>query len=195
MTVQVGDNESWTYVRDWVDRHDEKSWRFLMTRFDPLIRRVFSAMGIRGTEDVADLLQDFWWEMSKSLGRWRGETKLAGYLAAIARRRGIDYIRKRINARKVGRVPEIGDTLADTKFYGSEPEILSLRESLDRCFQKLETDDRLLFFYREVEGWDVRETAAALNLAEGTVKSRLYRVKEKLKAWMKEEGYNGNEVA
>lgn len=182
-------------VSHWIRGGDERAWRILIQRYDPLIRRVFAAVGAWGTPEAEEALQDFWWEMSRAVGRWRGQENLLSFLAAAARRRAIDALRRQIRQRKRFVPLEVMDTPSSAEKTEDRALVSELRQALERCFERLSIRERLLFFYREVEGWSVAETAKALGVAEGTVKSGLNRVKEKLRLCMSQEGWNGTEMA
>ncbi len=164
-----------------------------MRRYDLLVRRILAALGLPPSEDVDDLLQDFWWEQSRTIGRWKGESSLGTYLASAARRRGIDLIRKRVRRRQI-QVESPMDELQEPA-ASDNPDASLLREALQRCFRRLEPEERLLFLCREIEGWSVAETAEALGAAEGTVKSRLSRIKQKLREMLEKEGWNAQALA
>lgn len=192
--VPVHDDSDRGLVERWTRHADERAWSALMRRYDPLVRRTLAVLGLRQSEDVEDLLQDFWWEQSRTVKRWKGDSSLGTYLSAAARRRGIDVIRKRIRQRRTEATGE-RDWDAVPAPGVADTERRQLKEALERSFARLDVEDRLLFFYREVEGWSVEETAKALNLAEGTVKSRLFRVKQRLREMMKEEGWDADALA
>jgi RNA polymerase sigma-70 factor (ECF subfamily) len=57
-------------------------------------------------------------------------------------------------------------------------------ESLRLALQQLDANLRMVLILRYERGFDIAETAAALGLPEGTVKSRTHLAIEKMKRWM-----------
>jgi len=55
--------------------------------------------------------------------------------------------------------------------------------------QRLDPEDRSMLYLHEVEGKGLAELGAMYNLPVGTVKSRLFRVRDKLSVMLKEMGY------
>jgi RNA polymerase sigma-70 factor (ECF subfamily) len=49
----------------------------------------------------------------------------------------------------------------------------------------LDTEFREVIVLRDIQGFSYEEIAEMLNIAEGTVKSRLYRAREKVKECLK----------
>lgn len=68
----------------------------------------------------------------------------------------------------------------------SEPESYS---DLYLSIMKLDEELRTPVILYYIEGFSVAETAKTLKMHEGTVKSRLFRARENLRKWMKEEDY------
>lgn len=191
--VSAPEDNDRVLVERWTRLRDEGAWRLLMRRYDLLVRRTLAALGLKAGEEVDDLLQDFWWEQSRTIKRWKGESSLGTYLASGARRRGIDLIRKQTRRRRHQTDTPIEDlALADTQKSHSG---VDLKAVLERCYNQLESEERLLFLYREIEGWSVAETAATMGIAEGTVKSRLSRIKQKLKDMLQKEGWDARAFA
>jgi len=192
--MMVHDVPDHLLVEQWSKHADERAWRFLMNRYDRLIRKILVTLGIKNGEDVEDLLQDFWWEQSLTIHRWKGNSSLATYLAVAIKRRGIDLLRRQIKKRRTHSDHDLEEITIPTS-QNEDFNLAFLRQALKNSFDRLDPEDRLLFFYRELEGWSTAETAKALGVPEGTVKSRLSRIKQKLQAMMKEEGWNGTELA
>ena len=55
------------------------------------------------------------------------------------------------------------------------------RDAIDRALATLSPDLRLVITLRDVEGLDYREIAAALGVPIGTVESRLFRARQRLR--------------
>lgn len=58
---------------------------------------------------------------------------------------------------------------------------------LYEALYQLEEDFRIVLILHYLEGYQVQEISEQLGIAEGTVKSRLYRGREKLKKLLEEE--------
>jgi RNA polymerase sigma-70 factor (ECF subfamily) len=72
------------------------------------------------------------------------------------------------------------------------PEAALEQESYSELYlsiMKLDEELRTLVILYYIEGFSIAETARILKMHEGTVKSRLFRARENLRKWMKEEKY------
>ncbi len=67
---------------------------------------------------------------------------------------------------------------------------LEQRDLLRCSMQRLEPEQRSIFLLREVEELSYREIAATLGIPEGTVGSRLNRVRRALKYHLRELGWD-----
>ncbi len=75
---------------------------------------------------------------------------------------------------------------------GDDPaDRFAVRRKLSRVLAVLSPEDRALLMLHEVEGWPLAELAEVMNRPEGTVKTRLFRAKRKMrKRLMREEALN-----
>jgi RNA polymerase sigma-70 factor (ECF subfamily) len=58
-------------------------------------------------------------------------------------------------------------------------------QKIQECMSALDSEFREVIVLRDVQGFSYQEIAEMLNIAEGTVKSRLYRAREKVKECLK----------
>jgi RNA polymerase sigma-70 factor (ECF subfamily) len=65
------------------------------------------------------------------------------------------------------------------------------QELLQAALQRLDPQLRAIFLLRELEGQSYREIARALDIAEGTVGSRLNRARRELKEHLAALGWEG----
>jgi RNA polymerase sigma-70 factor, ECF subfamily len=159
--------------------------------FDELVRRYQSSMITlarvltSGRFDAEDLAQEVFVRAWRSIGRFRAESSFRTWLHRIA----INVVRT--HQERQGRwfrlfrfagedVPEPvdRDVPVDAR--------LVKRQLIDRALATLPVDLRLAVTLRDVQGLDYREIADALGVPIGTVESRIFRARQRLKPLLKD---------
>ncbi len=148
---------------------------------------------LRQEQDAEDVTQQTFLSAIEGLGNFRGEASFSTWLMRIATYAALKIIRKRKGLNVVP-LDETGDAdgswekiphpvfIADWR--QSPEELVESRETqrlLDEALARLDEKHRLVFLLRDVEGFSVKETAAALGLSEANVKVRLLRARLQLR--------------
>jgi RNA polymerase sigma-70 factor (ECF subfamily) len=158
-------------------RGDEAAWRELVTRHT---RRVFGiAYRFVGRVDEAeDLTQDIFVKVFQSLDRYReSDGAFATWVGTVARNHAIDNYRRR----REERARRIEDpALLDVLPAGEDSPLRSLEREdqarlVHRGLRALPADLREPLVLCDLQGLSYEETAAALQVPLGTVKSRINR--------------------
>lgn len=165
--------------------------------------RVFNVIyRIVGDEQEAeDVAQEVFIAVFKNIDSFRGDAKFSTWLFRIASNRAknrVKYLarRHRDAHRDIDDTPESnfetnpvgGDTeRPDQRAMGRE-----LEEVVQEGLRQLADKHREVLVLRDFEDLTYEELAEALELPEGTVKSRLYRARSKLKAFI-ESNYHGGD--
>lgn len=142
-------------------------------------------IGILGPGPEADDAgQETFLKFYDALGQFRGESSVGTYLTRIATNTALDALKKR--KRRTNRHRSRDDPnapLSEEAERDTHRAVeLSERERLvHRGIQQLDEKHRSVVVLRMMRGLSTKETAEALDLPEGTVLSRLYRAKEKLR--------------
>ena len=124
-----------------------------------------------------------------ALPRFRGEASLGTFVSRICAIAAADTFRRLARERRLAPLPE------EEELPSPEPgpEEAALRgeaaAALRRALGRLDEGERALVYLKEAEGLGVAELAESFGLPEGTVKSRLFRARAKLRAALEEEGY------
>ncbi len=165
----------------------------------------FCAASVGFDERLADeAAQDALLGLYRALPRFRRKASLATFVYRICRNASIDIIRR--NARHRARVVPLPDGADETGdalnvhgggigsalcFPGPEDEFLRKEADMELglALSRLKSDERALVYLREAEGLGIGELAAIFGLPEGTVKSRLSRIRAKLAEMLKEESH------
>ncbi len=148
------------------------------------------AVKILGNEqDAEDVLQETYLKAFRSLRDFEGRSSLTTWIYRIAVNEALMVIRRR----KVQTVSlEDGDDDQDASSDGMaitdwcclpESDLLSAEAQafMDQAIQKLPTNLRIVFIMRDMEGLTIQETAEALGVNEGVVKTRLLRARLRLR--------------
>ena len=166
--------------------------------FEAIVRsyqkRVYGvALRMTRRHEVADdIVQETFVRAYSHLDRFEVGRPLAPWLTRIAANLCINYLtaaarREQQFAEGDGPAAEPPAPRADGE---PEPlaELLSLefRRALDASVQKLPPDQRIVFDLKVHEEMRYEEIAEALDISTGTVMSRLFRARQKLKAMMKD---------
>lgn len=132
-----------------------------------------------GADDAADLTQETFLRAFQALPRWRPEARFQTWLLQIARNAALDALRQR------RRHPD-EPLQAHAEPLDPAPSPLHRLQSardlalLERLLAELPHEQREIILLREMEGLSYDELAVTLQIAPGTVKSRLARAREAL---------------
>lgn len=166
-----------------------------MAAFESLVtayeRRVYSlALRSTGSEaDAADITQEVFLRAYRSLDTFRGESGFSTWLHRITVNLCVDLARKNNPAESLDdeqalEAPETrGAYQPETALANSE-----LRRELDAALSLVSEEHRKIVILRDVAGMSYADIAAALELEEGTVKSRLARARAALRKILIERG-------
>jgi RNA polymerase sigma-70 factor, ECF subfamily len=158
---------------------DDSALRALFSRHAPwLAARLRSVLP---AADVEDVLQETFLAVWRGAASYRPEGAAGGWLWGVARRQAALFLRRRGPA---GLALAALDSIGDGD--GGDPAETALsRSALDDAVGALGPEgspEREVWRLMYVEDRPVAEVAALLGVPEGTVKSRAYRARQRLRA-------------
>lgn len=134
-------------------------------------------LGRLGDRQLAEeVLQDVMLAAWRSASSFRGEAKVRTWLLTIAHNRAINARRKR-RVETVELDPRLSDRRGAQGARGTSSEQIDLRQALSQLPPDHRSALELVFFHE----LSIAEAAAVLEVAPGTVKSRLFRAKALLR--------------
>lgn len=140
-----------------------------------LLRHAFRLTGdVEGSRDV---VQDAWVSIARGLRRLRDPARFGPWALRITGRRCADWIASRQTARSRASNLDVANEVLRPPAH-REDDLSRVRDALRR----LDPERRALMAMFYVEGMTVHEIAAALGVPPGTVKSRLYHARDRLRA-------------
>ncbi|MEZ4447426.1 MAG: sigma-70 family RNA polymerase sigma factor [Polyangiaceae bacterium] len=155
-----------------VRRGDERAHTEVYARHAPHVQRVLiRCLGDPG--EVADALQEVFIEVFRSLGRLRDPASLRAWITKIA----VFVARARIRRRRRWRWLTFvtPDALPDVVAPDADEDLRAALRAVYVILDLLDTDDRIAFVLRHVDGMALREVAAACDCSVATIKRRLAR--------------------
>jgi RNA polymerase sigma-70 factor (ECF subfamily) len=162
-------------------RGDEAACRALVEHHQQAVFALLSRMLGRGPL-VEDLAQETFLRAFRALAGFdrAGPARLSTWLLTIATRLALDA------QRKSGSRTEPIEDHAEALQAPHQPGSAELRSALARAILALPPDHRAAFLLREAHGLSTAEVARALEVEEGTVKSRLSRARAALREALEE---------
>lgn len=167
--------------------------------FDELVKRYQSRMFqlvrilTNGDAEAEDLVQDTFVRAYRAVGRFRGDSTFRTWLHQIAvnvvrshaARRSSRADRRPLGHARGGSVDAdrdddevvIGRVAAD----GDLENAVVQRRMIDQALARLPPDQRLMITLRDVQGLEYREIALITGLPIGTVESRIFRGRRRLR--------------
>ena len=107
----------------------------------------------RTTEDAEDVLQETFFEVCRSIGRYREEGSLWGWVRTIAASKALMRLRRN----KYRETEELHDEVA-----GRHREDTALRMDLEAALERLSETSRAVVWLHDVEGYTHEEIAAMM---------------------------------
>ena len=176
-----------------------------MAAFDELVTIFQSRMFnlayrmVNSREDAADLTQEIFVKMYRSIHKFGGRSKFSTWLYAVAAnccRSGLRRLR-RVSDREVVRLDATAENDAGRRYRElpdpaeSVPETMGrgeVKARIEAMIAELPEDARMVMVLRDLQGMTYEGIAEALQCSIGTVKSRLSRARLKLKDRLSREG-------
>ena len=177
-----------------VQHGDVNAFELLVAAYEKNVFNVALQM-LGNREDAQDMAQEAFLKAYNSLSSFRGDSKFSSWLYRIVSNVCLDFKRRQ------GRRPsssltvedDEGETLElDIADESQSPEALLerklTREAVRRGLQELPDEQRQILLLREIQGMSYEEISEAMGLEEGTVKSRIFRARKKLCAFLLQDG-------
>ncbi|MCK5126366.1 MAG: RNA polymerase sigma factor [candidate division Zixibacteria bacterium] len=127
-----------------------------------------------GDIEAEDIVQDTFIRAYQKINMFAGRSTLSSWLYRICVNVGLEQLRK-----KKGTYEDLNDSNCGT--VEPDQKKLILRRKLDKAIKKLPQGCRTVFVLHDIEGFNHREIAERLNLAEGTSKSQLFKARMTLR--------------
>ena len=147
--------------------------RQLYDQHSPQVYRLMHRMV--GPQHADDLTQQVFLRVLKTISQFRGQSAFSTWLYRLASNEALQFLRR--TKRRHTQVL-LADPADDRP---SDERRLDDRDMLEHALAQLDPDHRAVFLLREVEHQSYYEIAMALDIAEGTVASRLNRARRLLR--------------
>ena len=184
-------------AEDSTDRHiidrlfarSEEGLALLQTHYGKLCHHI--ALNLLGSrEDAEECVNDTYLAVWNTIPPNRPASLMA-YVGKVTRNIAVSCLRKRgaKGRRCEGTVllDELAECLPDTDTPDPADD-LTLREALQSFFDSLSEEDRAIMVRRYYDGEPTEAIAVSLGLRHGTVRVRLHRLRERLRAHLEERG-------
>ena len=146
-------------------------------------------------QDAEDMAQEAFLKAYSSLSSFRGDSKFSVWLYRIVSNVCLDFLRRQNRRPSTSLSVEDEDgeeSQLDIPDESLSPELLLerrlTREAVQRGLQSLSGEQRQILLLREIQGMSYEEIGQALDLEAGTVKSRIFRARKKLCAFLLADG-------
>lgn len=161
---------------------DHDAFSVLMSERIPRLYRIAGL--ITGRHDIAeDAVQDALMHAWRDLPRLRDVERFDAWLHRLLVNACHDQGRRQRRRRAETQLGE-----DEYPAVSADPEqMLAQRDELERAFRRLNAKDRAVIVLRHYLGLSTAETAAAMGMREGTLKSRLHRAMRLMAAAMAAE--------
>jgi len=177
-------NEDESHLVARLQAGDEDAFREFVDAYRDRIITVVSRI-TGGSADAEDLAQETFLKAFVAIGRFAGQSKLFTWVYRIAvntARDGLAHRRRRpalsLDALPAGAVDPPDTADAPLEALGRDELRARVRAAMDRLPEPFRTT----LILREMEGHTYEEVAAILDVSIGTVESRIFRARTRLRA-------------
>jgi RNA polymerase sigma-70 factor, ECF subfamily len=172
-----------------VVRRDPHAVRLITRRNNQRLYRAAWSV-LKNRAEAEEAVQDGYLKAFGALDSFSGASSLATWLTrivineALERRRKAERRTRLLQDRAVTDIHDYREKVMEGSERPPSPEAETMRgqiaKVLERAIGKLPENFRTVFVLREVEGLNVEETAAVLQIPKETVKTRLLRARRRL---------------
>ena len=161
---------------------DQVAFAVLIGRYEARIVRL--VRGMVPESDTEDVTQETFLKAYRKLGAFDGRSSFYTWIYRIAANTAMDW-RKKERHRRHAPLPEGPEGEEAVESTEAGPDRASVRrelgERIDAAIEALPEKYHEILVLREIEGLSYEEIAERLEISKGTVESRLFRARERLR--------------
>lgn len=172
---------------------DANAFEELVLRYEKTVYNLALRM-VGDRDDAFDMTQEAFIKAYGSLSSFRGDSKFSVWIYRITTNVCLDFLRSKSRKQQVSLTVSDDDEDAqlDIPDPSSDPEQQLIKkismQSVEEGLKTLPDKQRQILVMRELGGMSYAEIGAALSLEEGTVKSRIFRARKRLCAFLLDSG-------
>jgi RNA polymerase sigma-70 factor, ECF subfamily len=168
---------------------DRQAFRELYRRYCPRVRALLFQLTGR-VEGLDDLTQDVFVKVHRNLAGFRGESLFSTWLFRVTYNVCQDYRRRQGRRLQTVTLPEYSslENLPVTDERQDNLSRLSQQQLVQDALATLSAEQRDVIVLHDLQEKPQEEVARILDIPVGTVKSRLYYGRRKLKEWFLQQG-------
>ncbi|MGB9682478.1 MAG: sigma-70 family RNA polymerase sigma factor [bacterium] len=170
-----------------IKKGNDDAFRDLIRRYQRyVLNLVYRTIG--DTNDAEDIAQEVFIKVYKSIRGFKGESKFSTWISKITVNVCMDKLREKSKNKEEDIEEEAWNTF--TQPVNFSPEVMAerheLQETIKKAIESLPEELRAAFVLRELENLSYEEIGEMLNIPIGTVESRIYRARMKLRSYLKD---------
>jgi len=165
-----------------IQRGETETFEILVRRHEKAIFNVVYRM-LGDYDDAAETAQEVFLSAYRAIGQFRGDANFSTWLYRIALNHA--STRRKSTSSRQRRLVPIDDTelVDDVELGPAETlEKKEIRQRVQRALKELQPEDAMVILLRDLQDIAYEDVARVLNIPVGTVKSRLHRARQALKA-------------
>lgn len=159
---------------------EQDAFRQLVEAYQAPVYRLALRMCSGDAALAEDAAQEAFLAAWRGLPRFRGDSRLSTWLYRLTTNAAIDWLRREKRHRGMDDVTEL-ELPDDGPGPQDQAEQAEAQQAVRRALSRLSEEHRQVLLLRYMQELDYAEIAAALEISEGTVKSRISRAKMRLR--------------
>jgi RNA polymerase sigma-70 factor (ECF subfamily) len=172
-------DDDYNLIRRFIDG-DKTAFQFLVKRHKEKVRNIVY-ITMNNSALVDDIAQEVFITIYRNLKHFRFESQFTTWLYRITVNKCKDYLRK-MNVRKIFLPIEEGNEIGESPTPVENKDVSKI---VNNAISKLPVKLRMPLILKDIEGFSYQEISETLNCEMGTVKSRIFRGRERLKEILK----------
>lgn len=161
---------------------NKRAFDSLLRKYQSQVRRFLLSLTLGDRQLADDLAQDTFIKAYTNIGKFRGLSSFSTWIMRIAYNVHYDYLRTH-------HPTEDADALSVALRIDTVCHDAGLEMDIIKALSILKEEERTCITLQLIDGQPVEKIASITGMAKNTVKSHLFRGKEKLTKYLKNNGY------
>jgi RNA polymerase sigma-70 factor (ECF subfamily) len=143
---------------------------------------------VRNQEDAEEIAQDVFIEVYRSVGNFRGDSKLSTWMFRIAVSKSLNKVRKNKFKTMISSIENIFEQHTEKSTNSNPHQLMQSKEDvkmLNKAIDKLPENQRIAFVLHHYDGYSYLQISEIMNASIPSVESLIHRAKVNLKNQLK----------